>query len=116
MHTHRKASAAGHPFDDVPGLPCRDVDDPDVFWPDTGSSGKEGRDVCNTRCAIRAACLTFALDTQQAHGTWGGYAGTTRKGWSLAARKAIANVGRTQLELIERGEIDVALTLSEVGQ
>jgi hypothetical protein len=116
MRAHLTPSAAGHPFDDVPGLPCRDVDDPDMFWPDTGSSGKAGRDICNLQCPIRAACLTFAIDTSQFHGTWGGYAGSTRKAWSVPARRAIAQVGRPQLELIERGEIDAALALSEVGR
>jgi len=49
----------------------------DVFFP-IGKTGRaiteiqEAKDVC-AGCPVRQACLTFALDTHQGYGIWGGY-------------------------------------------
>lgn len=50
--------------------------DPDLFFPispDGPSQRQEARAraVCE-RCPVRADCLTFAVETRQAHGVWGG--------------------------------------------
>jgi WhiB family transcriptional regulator, redox-sensing transcriptional regulator len=50
--------------------------DPDLFFP-LSSAGPaleqeaQAKAVCG-RCTVRAACLAFALATQQVHGIWGG--------------------------------------------
>jgi WhiB family transcriptional regulator, redox-sensing transcriptional regulator len=54
---------------------CRD-EDPELFFP-IGTTGpaerqvEEAKSVCR-RCAVRSDCLTWAIDTGQEHGVWGG--------------------------------------------
>jgi WhiB family redox-sensing transcriptional regulator len=49
----------------------------DQFFP-IGKTGRavaeiqEAKDICAS-CPVRQPCLTFALDTHQAYGIWGGY-------------------------------------------
>jgi WhiB family redox-sensing transcriptional regulator len=43
----------------------------DWFFGDDGAALTEGRKVC-ARCAVRAACLAYALANDERHGTWGG--------------------------------------------
>jgi WhiB family redox-sensing transcriptional regulator len=50
--------------------------DPDLFFPvsSTGRSleqADEAKAVC-ARCLVRRQCLSFALQTRQAYGIWGG--------------------------------------------
>jgi WhiB family redox-sensing transcriptional regulator len=72
---------------------CRD-EDPDLFFP-IGSAGPglaqvaTAKAVC-TRCAVRQACLRFALEASQDHGVWGGM--------SEEERQAIRNTGSDQAE------------------
>jgi WhiB family redox-sensing transcriptional regulator len=55
---------------------CR-VLDPELFFP-IGKAGfaiaevQRAKAVCAS-CPVRQHCLTFALDTHQAYGIWGGY-------------------------------------------
>lgn len=49
---------------------CRQVD-PDLFYPERGGSTKQARAVC-ARCPVLAACRSWAVETRQAHGIWGG--------------------------------------------
>lgn len=54
---------------------CRDTD-PELFFP-VGTTGEalvqidRAKQVC-CECVVRAACLAFALDTNQDCGIWGG--------------------------------------------
>lgn len=54
---------------------CRDTD-PRLFFP-VGESGtavqqiNDAKSVCG-KCAVRKACLAYAIDTQQFYGIWGG--------------------------------------------
>jgi WhiB family transcriptional regulator, redox-sensing transcriptional regulator len=55
---------------------CRALD-PELFFPigKTGTAIAEiqrAKAVC-TSCPVRQRCLTFALDTHQEYGVWGGY-------------------------------------------
>jgi len=51
-------------------------EDPELFFP-VGQTGpglaqlNRARAIC-ARCEVRAACLSFALETVQDHGVWGG--------------------------------------------
>ncbi len=50
--------------------------DPDLFFPISpgGASQRQvarAKAVC-ARCGVRAECLSFAVQTRQAHGVWGG--------------------------------------------
>jgi len=55
---------------------CRFLDT-ELFFP-IGKAGRareeiqRAKEVCAS-CPVRQACLTFALDTHQAYGIWGGY-------------------------------------------
>ncbi|MGW3667640.1 WhiB family transcriptional regulator [Streptomyces sp. NPDC005141] len=68
---------------------CRTVD-PDLFFP-IGSTGpallqiQEAKAVC-AGCPVRDACLTWALDTGQSVGVWGGASEAERR--TLARRRS----------------------------
>ncbi|MFF7886313.1 WhiB family transcriptional regulator [Streptomyces sp. NPDC007896] len=61
---------------------CRSVD-PDLFFP-IGSTGpalpqiEEAKAVCR-HCPVREECLSWALDTGQTIGVWGGTSETERR-------------------------------------
>ena len=50
--------------------PCRDAD-PDLFFDQTAAGVEDAKAVCR-RCPVAVRCLTWALETGQEHGTWGG--------------------------------------------
>jgi WhiB family redox-sensing transcriptional regulator len=68
-------AAATLPASLVSGSACRDAD-PELFFP-IGSSGPalrqldEARAIC-ARCLVLRDCLTYALETGQDAGVWGG--------------------------------------------
>jgi WhiB family redox-sensing transcriptional regulator len=74
---------------------CRDTD-PDLFFP-IGTTGpaieqiEAAKAVC-TRCDAQAACLEFALATNQESGVWGGTSEEERrklrKSWLSGQRRA----------------------------
>ncbi len=76
------------------GAACLEIDQ-DLFFP-TGSSGEaadliqQAKSVCAT-CAVRRACLQFALTTNQEFGVWGGYdedeRHQLRREWRAASRR-----------------------------
>lgn len=75
---HQRTTARiGHPFDGVPDLPCREHD-PELWFPAPGDAGRTAKDLCNTVCPIRDACLAWALQTGQNFGTWGGMSAGAR--------------------------------------
>jgi WhiB family transcriptional regulator, redox-sensing transcriptional regulator len=43
----------------------------DLFFPEHNSGIGDARKVCRD-CPVRAQCLTFAIETDQRHGVWGG--------------------------------------------
>jgi len=88
----RIAARTGHPFDNVPGLPCRLID-PDVFFPKPGHKADRAVAACQT-CPITVECLSFALETGQRFGVWGGERSEDRDRISLAKREEIAAQAR----------------------
>ncbi|WP_081684073.1 WhiB family transcriptional regulator [Granulicoccus phenolivorans] len=50
---------------------------PEVFFPEPGGSGVLAKKIC-ARCAVRVACLDYALETNVRHGIWGGLAEAER--------------------------------------
>lgn len=60
---------------------CRD-EDLDIFFAVDGRE-EQAKAVCR-RCAVRWDCLTYALETRQRHGVWGGLTPEER---SLLVRK-----------------------------
>ena len=76
---------------------CRDTD-PDLFFP-VGTTGPAleqidaAKAVCRT-CDSQAACLEFALATNQESGIWGGTSEEERrklrKAWLARQRRAVA--------------------------
>lgn len=49
---------------------CAQVD-PALWFPEKGKSSEAAKAVCHT-CPVEAKCLTWALDTRQGFGIWGG--------------------------------------------
>lgn len=55
---------------------CRN-EDPDLWFP-LGTTGpfiaqtEQAKDICNTRCPVVNQCLSYALESRQMFGVWGG--------------------------------------------
>jgi WhiB family transcriptional regulator, redox-sensing transcriptional regulator len=49
---------------------CRDVPDPDIFFPKRGGSSQEARAIC-TRCPMLDECLKWTLETRPEYGIFG---------------------------------------------
>ena len=49
---------------------CRGVD-PDVFYPVSDEDAEEAKEIC-AQCAVRQACLEYALANRERDGVWGG--------------------------------------------
>lgn len=43
----------------------------DFFFPEPGSSVREAKRICGL-CAIRTACLSYAMEKDERFGVWGG--------------------------------------------
>lgn len=70
--------------------------DPELFFP-KGNTGpalwqiEEAKQVCRG-CEVRDQCLTWALETGQDHGVWGGMSEDERR--ALKRRNTRRNIGR----------------------
>ncbi|WP_217369028.1 WhiB family transcriptional regulator [Nonomuraea antri] len=65
---------------------CLD-EDPELFFPisvegPSRSQVEKAKKICH-RCPVREACLSYAIDTRQAHGVWGGTDPAQRRELSL---------------------------------
>jgi WhiB family redox-sensing transcriptional regulator len=49
---------------------CR-TEDPEIFFPVQGARPDEARAICRS-CPHVEPCLEWAVETEQAHGVWGG--------------------------------------------
>jgi len=56
---------------------CMGVD-PDLFFPERGSSTREAKEVCRG-CVVREECLEFALENGEKFGIWGGLSERERR-------------------------------------
>jgi len=56
---------------------CAQVGD-DLWYPEKGGSVRLPKRICS-ECPVRELCLEYALDTDQAHGVWGGMTVTERR-------------------------------------
>lgn len=45
--------------------------DPEVFFPARGDDARPAQAICSS-CAVKAACLAYALDNGEHFGIWGG--------------------------------------------
>lgn len=52
--------------------------DPDLFFPERGASTNEAKEVCKG-CAVREACLEYALANVEKFGIWGGLSERERR-------------------------------------
>ncbi|MER6689288.1 WhiB family transcriptional regulator [Streptomyces minutiscleroticus] len=59
----------------------------DFFFPEPGSSVREAKRICGL-CAIRPACLEYALRHDERFGVWGGLSEGERLELRRAARTA----------------------------
>ncbi len=69
---------------------CTFEEDPELFFP-VGTTGPallqeaEAKEVCS-RCNVRPACLSWAMETNQTAGVWGGMSETERRELLRTAR------------------------------
>jgi len=56
---------------------CRGAD-PDIFFPERGSSTKTAKSICRA-CSVRAECLEYAIVSTQRFGIWGGFSERERR-------------------------------------
>jgi WhiB family redox-sensing transcriptional regulator len=56
---------------------CMGVD-PDLFFPERGSSTREAKEVCRG-CVVRDDCLEFAIANGEKFGIWGGMSERERR-------------------------------------
>ncbi len=68
---------------------CRDIDDPDMFFPDERGrqSGAEAKAICAS-CPVSGDCLADALRAGDRHGVWGRTSGRER-------RRMLSRTGKT---------------------
>ena len=52
--------------------------DPDLFFPESGASTREAKEVCRG-CVVRADCLEYALANGEKFGIWGGMSERERR-------------------------------------
>lgn len=70
---------------------CRDVTDPEVFFP-IGNTGpaldqiEAAKRICRP-CVVRRHCLNWALETNQDTGVWGGLSEDERRELTRAQRQ-----------------------------
>lgn len=56
---------------------CTGVD-PDLFFPERGSSTREAKEVCRG-CVVREDCLEYAITHSEKFGIWGGLSERERR-------------------------------------
>lgn len=52
--------------------------DPGLWFPEPGEDETPAKVICG-RCPVRAACLAYALDTNEQYGIWGGLSPKERR-------------------------------------
>lgn len=52
--------------------------DPDIFFPERGDDTSRARAVCRV-CPVRDECLSWALESRQCFGIWGGMTPSQRR-------------------------------------
>ncbi len=52
--------------------------DPELFFPERGSSTREAKEVCRG-CVVRIDCLEFAIANSEKFGIWGGMSERERR-------------------------------------
>lgn len=74
--------------------------DPELFFPEKGSSTKEAKRVC-LDCPVREACLSYAMRTDQRFGVFGGLSERERRRLKATgmARRVVCNAGHNMDEL-----------------
>lgn len=68
---------------------CNEPDvDPNMFFPERGSSTKEAKDICFL-CPVRSECLDYALMNGEKFGIWGGTSERERR--KIRKKKTLEN-------------------------
>jgi len=61
--------------------------DPEIFYPDNEENCGQAKSVC-AECKVRIACLTYALDSREKQGVWGGASARERRKMLRTSRSA----------------------------
>ncbi|HVL28397.1 MAG TPA: WhiB family transcriptional regulator [Acidimicrobiales bacterium] len=67
---------------------CRGLS-PEIFYPPVEEEADQARAICG-QCAVREACLEFALSNREAEGIWGGVTSRERRRMIRQRRKTAA--------------------------
>lgn len=64
---------------------CAKSDNPDLWFPNRTDYAQASlaKKKCNTQCAVRSQCLTYALEQEDQEGIWGGYDQAQRRRLAL---------------------------------
>jgi hypothetical protein len=66
----------------LPNAACREIDNPDLFYPNTDEEERKSLEVIRPMCdgcIERKECLDYALEEQIPYGIWAGFTWTERK-------------------------------------
>ncbi|MEV6344164.1 WhiB family transcriptional regulator [Actinoplanes sp. NPDC051851] len=94
--SRRSRVRSGQPCHSQPGVPAFYLDpsrgyatvDPDVMFPDTNGDSTEAKKACGA-CPFARECHTWAVETKQWFGVWGGVDEKTRRA-EITRRRAVA--------------------------
>lgn len=50
---------------------CSEIGDLDLFYPEKGNPTQRAKSIC-ARCEVKDECLTWAIETREYWGVWGG--------------------------------------------
>lgn len=65
---------------------CADIPDPDLFFPERGSSTKYAMALCK-RCPVKQECLDYAVQNKIEDGIWGGMGLRARRSYAIQLRR-----------------------------
>ena len=80
---------------------CRESD-PEIFYPSTGRSSRDGRAVCG-RCPVQAACLVYAIEHREHYGVWGGLSERQRRRLRETGGRSVNGTGTDARQSSPRG-------------
>jgi WhiB family transcriptional regulator, redox-sensing transcriptional regulator len=72
---------------------CRDIDNPEIFFPDKvdDENAMAARAICRT-CPVARKCYESAVAAGERHGVWGGYGHTQRSAILRRVQRTVDHV------------------------
>lgn len=73
---------------------CTDVDDLEIFFPDTAHEYKKAKQICES-CPVSLQCLTWSVENDIGFGVWGGLGWQARHEIRMGRRRLADISGKT---------------------